>query len=76
MSSADNAAAIIANMRAQARPGRIVMLRADEAAALLEYVDELEHDRDGWRNVAEVRLERIAELEQCDHHLPGHGGAA
>lgn len=63
----DELAAAVANIRAniarQARTGRAVLLTAEDANALLDYLDELERNRNGWRSVAAVRQERIAELE-------------
>lgn len=64
----DELAAAVANIRAniarQARTGRAVLLTAEDANALLDYLDELETDRNGWRSVAGVRQERIVELER------------
>ena len=55
---------IRANMRGQARPGRVVMVWAEDVLPLLDYIDELERNRNGWRSVAAVRQERIVELER------------
>jgi len=53
------AATIRANMRGQAKPGRAVLLTAEDAQVLLAYVSALERDRDAWQAVAtRAELER------------------
>lgn len=63
----DELAAAVANIRAnvrnQAKPWLHVFLTGPDALALLEYIGALERDGNGWRSVAAVRQERIAELE-------------
>lgn len=50
---------IRANMRGQAKPGRAVLLTAEDAQVLLAYVSALERDRDAWQAVAtRAELER------------------
>lgn len=57
-------AAILANIARQARyPERAVLITGEAAQALLEYIGALERDGNGWRSVAAVRQERIAEAQ-------------
>lgn len=57
-------ASIRANVRNQAKPWLHVLLCGPDALALLDYIDELERSRDGWRSVAGVRQERRANRSQ------------
>lgn len=53
------------NLWRQSRwPDSVVFLHGAETRAILEYINALERDSNGWKSVAAVRQERIAELER------------